>query len=262
MGLKGLIVGKNKRDLSSQDLFARVQSRPLPKHVAIIMDGNGRWAKKHLLPRTAGHRQGVEALRGIIKASSSLNISFLSLYAFSTENWKRPETEVSALMSLLVEFLQREIAELHNSAVKIHMLGDINGLPSRAKEEVFKAMDITRNNKGLQVNIAINYGSRAEIVNAAKTITRDILNGTIAIDDIDEGLISRYLDTRGIPDPDLMIRTSGEYRLSNFLLYQSAYTELVFTDKSVLWPDFSKEVYLETILQYQDRKRRYGGIDN
>lgn len=262
MGLKDLFIGKNKKYKEHMDAYSMIQAKSVPKHVAIIMDGNGRWAKKHQLPRIAGHRQGVEALRDIIQTTSQLGISYLSLYAFSTENWKRPKTEVKALMSLLVEFLQKEIYELHKNNVKIFMLGDIDGLPADTKAEVLRAMEMTKENKGLQVNIAINYGSRFEMINAVKYIIQDISNGNITIEDINEELFSQHLDTKGIPDPDLLIRTSGEYRLSNFLLYQLAYTELVFTEKEVLWPDFTKEKYLETILQYQNRTRRYGGIDD
>lgn len=262
MGLKDLFIGKNKKYKEHMDAYSMIQAKSVPKHVAIIMDGNGRWAKKHQLPRIAGHRQGVEALRDIIQTTSQLGISYLSLYAFSTENWKRPKTEVKALMSLLVEFLQKEIYELHKNNVKIFMLGDIDGLPADTKAEVLRAMEMTKENKGLQVNIAINYGSRFEMIKAVKYIIQDISNGNITIEDINEELFSQHLDTKGIPDPDLLIRTSGEYRLSNFLLYQLAYTELVFTEKEVLWPDFTKEKYLETILQYQNRTRRYGGIDD
>lgn len=262
MGLKDLFIGKNKKYKEHMDAYSMIQAKSVPKHVAIIMDGNGRWAKKHQLPRIAGHRQGVKALRDIIQTTSQLGISYLSLYAFSTENWKRPKTEVKALMSLLVEFLQKEIYELHKNNVKIFMLGDIDGLPADTKAEVLRAMEMTKKNKGLQVNIAINYGSRFEMIKAVKYIIQDISNGNITIEDINEELFSQHLDTKGIPDPDLLIRTSGEYRLSNFLLYQLAYTELVFTEKEVLWPDFTKEKYLETILQYQNRTRRYGGIDD
>jgi undecaprenyl diphosphate synthase len=258
MGLKEIFKGKNNK--CSLDLYRTVQSKPIPRHVAIIMDGNGRWAKRRRLPRVAGHRQGVEALRDIIRTSSDLGIGFLTLFAFSTENWKRPESEVHALMSLMVEFLEKEIRELHENGIRIHMIGEMEGLPSNARQAVCNAMETTRDNKGLQVNIAINYGSRTEIVHAVRQIAAGVSSGRIAQDDITEELFSYYLDTKGIPDPDLMIRTSGECRLSNFLLYQSAYTELIFTDKSVLWPDFTKEKYLEAISGYQSRIRRFGGI--
>ncbi|MGI6571421.1 MAG: isoprenyl transferase [Caldicoprobacterales bacterium] len=253
---------KYKKSRNAESLLETVLARPVPRHISIIMDGNGRWAEKRNLPRVAGHKQGVEVLRDIISTSSQIGIAHLTLYAFSTENWKRPESEVRALMSLLVEFLQKEINELHNNKVKIHMLGDINGLPQEAAREVEKAMNLTAANKGLQVNIALNYGSRMEIIKAARKIAREVSQGKLSLDDITEALFSEFLETRGIPDPDLMIRTSGEYRLSNFLLYQSAYTELIFTDKQVFWPDFNRERYLEAIYEYQNRKRRFGGIDD
>ncbi len=242
-------------------MFKAVSAKQIPRHIAIIMDGNGRWALARKMPRTAGHRQGVEALREIIEASVKLRIAHLTLFAFSTENWKRPESEVKALMSLMVEFLQKELSELHKNNIKINMLGRIQGLPQDAALEIQKSMEVTKNNKGLQVNIAINYGSRAEIVQAVKKITHDICKNRLSPDDINEDLFSRYLETAGIPDPDLLIRTGGEYRLSNFLLYQSAYTELLFTDRQVLWPDFTSRRFLEAILEYQNRIRRFGGID-
>ncbi|MFO7294573.1 MAG: isoprenyl transferase [Clostridia bacterium] len=252
-----------KKDVNKAELLAlmeQVKSKPLPQHVAIIMDGNGRWATKRGLPRVAGHRQGVEALREVIKTSDELGIKYLTLYAFSTENWKRPATEVDALMSLLVEYLRKEIQELNSNNVKISVLGHVEAFPPIAQREIANAVEITKNNTGLNVNIALNYGGRAEIVRAAKAIARDVLDKKISLDDIDERLFSRYLYTAGIPDPDLLIRTSGEFRLSNFLLYQIAYTELVFTDSDVLWPDFDKRAYLEAIMEYQRRQRRYGGL--
>lgn len=244
----------------TKELTQAVKERPIPKHIAIIMDGNGRWAKARQLPRVAGHRQGVEVLRDIISICSELGVNHLSLFAFSTENWNRPDDEINALMSLMVEFLQKEIAELHEKGVKIWMLGDIKGLPEAAAREVENAKAVTRNNKGLQVNIAINYGSRTEIIRAVQNIARDVSIGKIAINDINEDCFSHYLYTNGIPDPDLLIRTSGEFRLSNFLLYQCAYTEFLFTEKQLLWPDFSKQKLLESIFEYQNRSRRFGGI--
>ena len=257
MGLKDLFKGKNSR--YSHDLYAAVKAKP-PMHIAVIMDGNGRWARLRQMPRAVGHRQGVETLRDIIRTSSSLGIRYLTLYAFSTENWKRPESEVRCLMSLMVEFLRKEIGELHANGVRIYMLGRLEGLPADAREEICKAMKTTRDNKGLQVNIAINYGSRMEVVQAVKAVARDVSHGRIAVEDINEELFSHYLETNGIPDPDLMIRTGGEYRLRNFLLYQSAYTELLFTKKNLFWPDFTSERYLEAISEYQKRVRRFGGI--
>ena len=243
-----------------EQLTKAVKERPIPKHIAIIMDGNGRWAKARHLPRTTGHRQGVEVLRDIISACSELSINHLTLFAFSTENWNRPEAEIQALMSLMVEFLQKEIAELHEKGVKIWMLGELEGLPEDAAREIENAKGITKDNKGLQVNIALNYGSRAEIIQAVQNIANDVSKGIITINDISEDSFSHYLYTDGITDPDLLIRTSGEFRMSNFLLYQSAYTELLFTEKQLLWPDFSKKKLLECIYEFQNRSRRYGGI--
>lgn len=254
----------SKRNVNESDLSAlieQVKSKPLPQHVAIIMDGNGRWATRRGLPRVAGHRQGVEALREVIRTSDELGIKYLTLYAFSTENWKRPAAEIDALMSLLVEYLRKEIRELNSNNVKISVLGQVEAFPTVAQREIANAVELTKNNTGLNVNIALNYGGRAEIVRAAKAIAMDVLDKKISIDDIDERLFSNYLYTANIPDPDLLIRTSGEFRLSNFLLYQIAYTELVFTAPDVLWPDFDKKAYLEAIMEYQRRQRRYGGLN-
>ena len=250
-----------KKEKTEAELLKAVTARPIPEHIAIIMDGNGRWATARNLPRTAGHRQGVEVLREIIETAVKLKIAHLTLNAFSTENWKRPESEVRALMSLMVEFLQKEIKTLHENNIRINMLGEIQGLPYYAAQEIKKSMELTKNNTGLQVNIAINYGSRAEIIRALKKIAQDIAQNRLSPDEISEDLFTQYLETKGIPDPDLMIRTGGEFRLSNFLLYQSAYTELLFTDKRLLWPDFSSRKFLKAILEYQNRVRRFGGID-
>lgn len=258
---KSLFRSNTKQIGQYNDLLEAVISKPLPKHVAIIMDGNGRWAKKRNLPRVAGHRQGVEAIRDTIKLTSELDIKYLSLYAFSTENWKRPKAEVNALMGLLVEYLQKEIDELHKNDVRIKVIGDITGLPPEAQREVYKAIEKTNNNQKLQVNIALNYGSRVEIIKGIKKIIKDIEKGKIISEDITDKLFASYLDTCGVPDPDLLVRTSGEYRLSNFMLYQLAYTELYFTDKDILWPDFDRIQYLTALIEYQNRQRRYGGIE-
>jgi undecaprenyl diphosphate synthase len=261
MGIIGFLKNKGSKGSKVKEIMADVSAKQLPRHVAIIMDGNGRWAQKRRLPRIAGHRQGVEALREIIKITSELDIRYLTLYAFSTENWRRPRDEVNALMSLLVEYLQKEVDELDRNGVRINMLGDIEGLPDEVSAEILSAVNKTKHNDKLQVNIALNYGSRAEILNAVKSIVRDAVEGTIDINNMDDTLFARYLYTREIPDPDLLIRTSGEFRLSNFLLYQMAYTELIFTDKDIYWPDFDRYTYLKTIQEYQNRRRRYGGID-
>ena len=229
----------------------------LPRHVAIIMDGNGRWAKKHKLNVSRGHRQGTETLREIIRHTDDLGISALSLYACSTENWSRPAEEVAALMQLILDFFATEIDELDAKNVRILILGDKQGLPEKQRETLIQAEERTRKNTGLHLNIAVNYGSRAELVRATKEIATLVRNGTLREEDIDEQAISDHLYTRGQPDVDLLIRTSGEQRLSNFLLYQNAYAEFVFP--AVLWPDFTVHDYDEALDAFAHRERRYGG---
>ena len=231
--------------------------RALPRHVAIIMDGNGRWAKKHSIKIALGHRKGVETLRDIIRESSDLGIEVLTLYAFSTENWSRSPEEVAALMSLLLEFFVSEINELDEKNVRILILGDKNGLPAPQREALIKAEDRTKDNSGLKLNIAINYGSRAEIIRAVKLIAEKVANGELETNQIDDAVFSDALYTSGQPDVDLMIRTSGEQRLSNFLLWQCAYTE--FTFPTVLWPDFTLAEYHAALDEYMHRDRRFGG---
>ena len=230
----------------------------IPRHVAIIMDGNGRWATKRGLPRSVGHRAGMEVLRDLITVSSELGIEALTLYAFSTENWKRPRDEVGTLFSLVVEYFNREISELHEKGVRIRVLGDISCVPQKARAALMRAEDMTHDNRGLKLNLAINYGARAELVRAARALAEDVSNGGMAPDAIDEAAVSSRLYTSGQPDVDLLIRTGGEMRLSNFLLYQSAYAELLFTD--TLFPDFDKAHYLDAIREFQGRSRRFGAI--
>ncbi len=228
----------------------------LPKHVAIIMDGNGRWAKSHMLPRSAGHRAGVDRLRGIIRLSSDLGIEALTLYAFSTENWKRPSDEVGTLMSLLVEYFVREIDELHENAVCIRIIGDYKKLPTRARTAVERAMERTKENDGLKLNIALNYGSRAEILHAASEAAKAAAE--LGETEITSELFESYLYTAGLPEPDLLIRTSGEQRISNFLLYQLSYAEFLFPKE--YWPDFTDEYYLDALREFGKRSRRFGGL--
>lgn len=235
-----------------------LQMENLPKHIAIIMDGNGRWAKKRGLLRTFGHKAGTENVKTIIRFCSDIGIQELTLFAFSTENWKRPSDEVGFLMNLLLEFLKREIDELHEKNARLNALGDLNRLPEELIKAIIAAEEKTKGNTGLKVNIAINYGSRAEIVNAVKEIAKDIQDGKISLDAIDEDLFSTYLYTNGLSDPDLVIRTSGEVRISNFLLYQSAYAEYIFTE--ILWPDLDELELIKIIKDYQSRHRRFGGI--
>lgn len=235
-------------------IYERVDKTRLPQHVAMIMDGNGRWAKRRGLPRSAGHRAGVERVRTVIRMSSDIGIKYLTLYAFSTENWKRPKSEVSVLMKLLLEYLRNELDELHRKNVCICTLGDLSRLPDEVKAEIDRAKSTTKDNTGLTVNMAINYGSRQELVHAVRRIAAD----GIAADTIDEQMLSDALDTAGQPDPDLMIRTSGEQRISNFLTYQLAYAEFYFTD--TLWPDFDETEYANALADFAARDRRFGGV--
>ena len=237
-----------------------LDSQRIPGHVAIIMDGNGRWAEKKNLPRVAGHNAGMLAMKEIVKRSSVLGVKHLTVYAFSTENWKRSTEEVSGIFKLLVFYVSKELAELHRENVRIHILGDYSKLPEDALKAVENAIATTKNNTGLKFNIALNYGSRNEIKNAVQSIGRDIKEGLLSPEEITEELIGSKLETgiAGIPDPDLLIRTSGEERISNYLLWQIAYTELYVTP--VLWPDFRRADLYRAILDYQRRERRFGGI--
>ena len=231
----------------------------LPKHVAIIMDGNGRWATKRGLPRSAGHAAGVEALRDIIRASDDWGIQCLTIYAFSTENWARSKEEVSALMGLLLKYFASEIDELDEKHVRILILGDVDGLPEAQRDAVCRAMERTKDNTGLKLNIALNYGGRAELVRAAKLLAEKVRAGEIEPEAIDAAALEAQLYTAGQPDVDLLIRTSGEMRLSNFLPWQTAYAEMVF-DRT-LWPDFDRACYLKALREYASRNRRFGGVD-
>lgn len=230
----------------------------IPSHIAIIMDGNGRWAKSRFLPRAAGHKAGVETIRKVIKECSRLNVNHLTLYAFSTENWKRPKLEVDTLMTLLSSYLKSEIKELHKNNVKVTTIGDMSKLPDVCVEELEKAYELTKDNTGVNLNLALNYGSRYDITLALKNILNDLKDSHIHIDDISEELISDYLSTKYLKDPDLIIRTSGEQRLSNFLLWEAAYSEFYFTD--TLWPDFDEKELRKAIYEYQNRERRFGGL--
>lgn len=249
---------RNKSHPADKEIIDKIDKGKIPKHVAIIMDGNGRWAKKRGLPRAMGHRAGVETIREIVKASSSLGIKYLTLYAFSTENWKRPKDEVNTLMTLLLEFLRKEIDELHKNNVVVRAIGDISQLPRQCIDELTRAYILTKDNKGLCLNLALNYGGRDEIMKAVISIASDVKKGNIEIKDISEKLISDNLYTKGIPDPDLIIRPSGEYRISNYLLWQIAYAEFWFSD--IYWPDFKPVHLYNAIYDYQNRTRRFGGV--
>jgi len=226
----------------------------IPEHVAVIMDGNGRWAKKRGLPRTAGHRAGMKALKTVVRAAPELGIRYLTVYAFSTENWKRPAEEVGFLMDLMTEMMKREIRELHGAGVRIRILGDLSAVPEKTLQAVLEGVELTRSNTGLQLNIAFNYGGRQEILSAIRTV----LESAPGPEEITEDYFSGLLYTKDIPDPDLVIRTSGELRISNFLLWQLAYAELYVTE--VLWPDFGREDLILALKDYQARGRRFGGI--
>jgi undecaprenyl diphosphate synthase len=239
-------------------LEAKIDRKRLPVHLAIIMDGNGRWAKMRNLPRTAGHEAGVEAVREVVRAAAEIGIKFLTLYTFSIENWKRPQEEVAALMKLLSRTTRREIDELNRNNVRLITTGRIDGLSFSRRQVLKYAMDRTKDNKGLVLNLALNYGGRTEIIDAVKKIAKAIKAGKIRPDDIDEALLNKNLYTANLPDPDLLIRTSGEMRISNFLIWQTSYTELYVT--GVLWPDFGKRELFEAIIEYQKRERRFGKV--
>ncbi|MGI9952015.1 isoprenyl transferase [Moorellaceae bacterium AZ2] len=240
------------------DKKKRPDPQCLPRHLAIIMDGNGRWALSRGLPRAAGHRAGVEALREVVKACLEWGIGVLTVYAFSTENWKRPQAEVDALMNLLVEYLGREVQELHEQGVQIRAIGRLHELPLEARQKLQQAMELTAGNQRLVLNLALNYGGRAELVDACAALVRDVQAGKVMPGEIREEVLESYLYTAGLPDPDLLIRAAGEMRLSNFLLWQSAYTELWVT--STLWPDFRREDLLAALQDYARRERRFGGL--
>ena len=231
---------------------------PIPAHIAIIMDGNGRWASKRGLPRNAGHREGANTLKRIVRISDELGIKYLTVYAFSTENWSRPKDEVDALMNLLLEFLKSADSELAGKNIRIRVIGESEGLTNEIKKEIARITANTMNNTGLTLLIALNYGSRAEIANAAVKIAKEVKRGALKPEDVNEKLFARYLYTSDIPDPDLVIRPSGEHRISNFLLWQSSYSEFWYSD--ILWPDFSKKYLLEAISEFQKRNRRFGGL--
>ncbi len=232
----------------------------LPRHVAIIMDGNGRWAQQRGLPRSAGHAAGTEALRDIIRASDDWGIEALSLYAFSTENWARSKEEVNALMGLLLKYFASEIDELDQKNVRILILGDVGGLPEAQRKAVTDAMARTADNTGLKLNIALNYGGRAELTRAARNLCEKVASGKLTWEDVDERALEGELYTAGLPDVDLLIRTSGEVRTSNFLPWQTAYAEMIFDP--VLWPDYDRAHYLKNLRQYGQRQRRFGGVQD
>lgn len=241
-----------------RELPADLERDRLPKHVAVIMDGNGRWARKQGLPRIMGHRRGVDALKDILRCCKDWGIGALTAYAFSTENWKRPLEEVDFLMTLFERVLRQELKEMMEEDVQIRFVGNLEALPRSLRKEIVYSMDETRNNKGIQFTVATNYGGRQEIVQACRAIATKVQQGLIQADDIDEALFAQHLYTAEVPDPDLLIRTSGEMRISNFLLWQVAYAELYVTD--TLWPDFDRSEFHRALMAYQQRDRRFGKV--
>ncbi len=245
--------------MHASELLHQVDRSALPAHIAIIMDGNGRWARRRGLPRVAGHRAGINAVREVVEGSAELGIPVLTLYAFSIENWKRPRTEVSTLMRLLKEYLNKELENIHKNNIRFRTIGRTEELDSTVRSELEKASARTRNNTGMTFNVALNYGGRAEIVDAVNRILRNGGKAAATNGGITEKDFAQYLYTAGQPDPDLLIRTSGELRISNFLLWQIAYAEIWVTD--TLWPDFDKRHLYEAIIAFQKRERRYGGLE-
>ncbi len=245
--------------MSTDALLERVRAQgAVPRHVAIIMDGNGRWARERHLPRTLGHREGMKAVREAVEGCIAAGIEVLTLYAFSEENWRRPPLEIGALMGLLEEYIARETAELRENGVAVHVIGDLARLPAAKREAVDRLIAGTRGGTRLQLNLAISYSSRAEIARAARRLADDVRQGRLALEDVDEDALAQRLYTAGMPDPDLLVRTSGELRVSNFLLWQLAYTELHITP--VLWPAFTREHLYQAVLDYQGRERRFGRV--
>lgn len=234
----------------------KLNTEKLPEHIAIIMDGNGRWAKKNGFLRAIGHENGVKTVQRTVQACTELNIKYLTLYAFSTENWNRPKIEVDMLMKLIVKSLKKELKNFMDNGIRLNSIGNIQSLPASVSKELTEVLEKTQNNNKLTLTIALSYGSREEIVYATKQLADKVKNNIISVEDIDESIINKHLYTNNLPDVDLVIRTSGEQRISNFLLWQIAYAELYFTD--VLWPDFTNEHLMEALQNYQDRERRFG----
>ena len=238
------------------NLLQNIDSTRLPKHLAIIMDGNGRWAKQQGLLRALGHESGTKSVKVIIESCAKLGIEFLTLYAFSTENWNRPKLEVETLMKVLINSLKKELKTLQQNNIKLNAIGNLEKLPTSAQRQLLDVIDKTKNNTQMTLTLALSYGSREELVNVVRNICTKVKNNIISLDDIDDSIINEHLYTQNLPDVDLLIRTSGEHRISNFLLWQIAYAELYFTD--ILWPDFKEQDLYEAIISYQKRERRFG----
>ncbi|MEN3332625.1 MAG: undecaprenyl diphosphate synthase [Blastocatellia bacterium] len=257
MAMRRIDLAKTSGKLD-ESLLAELDTARLPAHVAIIMDGNGRWAARRNLPRLAGHRAGADAVRRAVETAARLRLECLTLYAFSTENWKRPRLEVRALMDLLMEFLRKELQALRDNNIRFRLIGRSDGLHISVLEQIRRAELATMQNTGLQLNIAINYGGRTEIVDACRRVAEEVVAGRLRPEEINEQVIESKLYTRNLPDPDLLIRTSGETRISNFLLWQIAYAEIYITQ--TLWPDFDERAFLASLIDYQMRDRRFGGV--
>jgi undecaprenyl diphosphate synthase len=243
---------------ADSDLLSRIDLSSLPRHIAVIMDGNGRWARRRRLPRIAGHRAGMTAVRETVDICAQLGLSALSLYAFSAENWKRPQMEIDTLMGLLREYIQKELAEIHRNNIRVKILGHYERLPREVRADLDQALELTSQNTGMVLSVALNYSARTELVDAFNSILKEFKSGRHAQTKITEDAISEHLYTRGLPDPDLLIRTSGEMRISNFLLWQIAYAEIWVTD--TCWPDFTRKHLLQAVIDFQKRERRYGGL--
>jgi undecaprenyl diphosphate synthase len=242
--------------VTEEELKQQISLKPLPKHIAIIMDGNGRWAKDQGQHRIFGHQNGVQSVRNVSEACAEVGVEYLTLYTFSTENWNRPQEEINALMQLLVSTIEAETDTLMKNNIRLATIGDIESLPVSCHNQLLKAMETTAGNNQMQLTLALSYSSRWEILRAVKSLANDLKSGTISPDQINEELFSSRLTTAAIPDPELLIRTSGEHRISNFLLWQLAYTEFYFTD--ILWPDFRKDEFFKAIISFQSRERRFG----
>jgi undecaprenyl diphosphate synthase len=239
-----------------ENILEQIDVNKLPNHIAIIMDGNGRWAKKRSLPRVVGHEYGVKSVRLVAETAAKLGVKHLTLYTFSKENWNRPQLEVKAIMTLLVRTIRNEVKTLQKNNIRLRTIGDIESLPSDALRELKEAMELTKNNSRMDLILALNYSARWDIIQATKKIAKEVLDKTLDIDEIDETVISKNLSTASMPEPELLIRTSGEYRISNFMLWELAYGEFYFTD--VFWPEFDQNAFYKAVLDYQKRERRFG----
>lgn len=244
------------QQMPTNSLLPQIDREKLPKHIAIIMDGNGRWAKKRALPRVVGHEYGVKSVRTVAETAARLGVKYLTLYTFSTENWNRPQLEVKAIMALLVRTIRKEVATLQKNNIRLRTIGDIEALPKDAYNELQEAMALTANNDSMDLVLALNYSARWDIVQATKKIAELVQDGNIKVEEINEKVISDSLNTGSLPEPDLLIRTSGEFRISNFMLWEMAYGEFYFTD--IYWPEFDQEAFYKAILDYQKRERRFG----